>query len=209
VAILRESLTAAERDKGILAIRLAESETRTQKYCFEAVEQRRAADIELQSQRSANRELEGRVEASLTRISALDQEVQALQQSKSAADTLLFEARSQRTLASAKLQEAEARNELLTSQLTINTDENSELQAVLNVYKDLVITLYTQFSTTAMGEQDAIPLLQQVSIASTLESELALAKQSTDDLTTKLAAIMDERAKILCELDKAQATISS
>ncbi|KAG5733199.1 hypothetical protein E4T56_gene1433, partial [Termitomyces sp. T112] len=42
-----------------------------------------------------------------------------------------------------------------------------------------------------------------------LESELALAKQSTDDLTTKLAAIMDERAKILCELDKAQATISS
>ncbi|KAG5353127.1 hypothetical protein C0989_010149 [Termitomyces sp. Mn162] len=148
VAILRESLTAAERDKGILAIRLAESETRTQKYCFEAVEQRRAADIELQSQRSANRELEGKVEASLTRISALDQEVQALQQSKSAADTLLFEARSQRTLASAELQEAEARNELLTSQLTINMDENSELQAVLNVYKDLVITLYTQFSTT-------------------------------------------------------------
>ncbi|KAG6902158.1 hypothetical protein C0995_003632 [Termitomyces sp. Mi166 len=197
VALLRDSLTAAERDKSTLASRLADTETQVQNYRSEVAEQQRAADNELQSQRSANSELEGKVEALLTRISALDQEVQVLQQSKNTTSMLL--------------REAEANNESLSGQLTTTMDEKSELQAALGIYKDLVSMLYTRLkvSKIATGKRDVTPLPQQVTTASTLKSELALSKQSTNDLTAKLVTIMDERVELLSELDKTRATISA
>ncbi|KAG6900382.1 hypothetical protein C0993_011732 [Termitomyces sp. T159_Od127] len=226
LALLRESLSTVEREKETLIVRFADTETQGQKYRSEVAEQQRVAEVELQSQSLANKELEGKLEVSLNRISALDQEVRVLQQSKNTADTLLLEARNQRILASTKLQEADARNESLSSQLMMTMDEKSELQAALDIYKDCVTTLNTHLSTTgksnclavsgensamtlrlAEGNLNEILLSQPAKSVSTFESELALSKQSSADLVPKLVAIMNERVLLLSDLDKAQATI--
>ncbi|KAG6896723.1 hypothetical protein C0992_006490 [Termitomyces sp. T32_za158] len=75
LALLRELLSTVERDNGMLTMRLADSEKLIQKYRSDVAEQQRATEVKIQSQSSVNKELEGKVEVSLSRISALDQEV--------------------------------------------------------------------------------------------------------------------------------------
>ncbi|KAG6853354.1 hypothetical protein C0991_005028 [Blastosporella zonata] len=225
---VQESLSAADRERTALA---SASEMQAERLRSE-VEQRDAAQAELHVQRSINTELDAKIEVMLARISALDDEVHSLQESKDSLNSSLLEVRTEQALVSEKLRETEASNESLLGQLTVATNDKCELQEALQISEHNVATLNSRIlalgNSVSQGqakinhlnqsldtaEHDKATLRQHVVTAeltvSTLQSELIIAKDNVvDEVTGKLAGILEERAELLVELEKGRATISA
>ncbi|KAG6857064.1 hypothetical protein H0H87_010029 [Tephrocybe sp. NHM501043] len=228
--LLRKMLNAAEAEKAAMASRFAELEIQNKKIRSEVEAQQGTTEADLRTQRSVNAQLRAKMETLLSTISSLDKEVKSLQEAKDAVDVTLVSDRAQQVLVSNKVQEIEASNQSLLAQLTVVTDDRSELQEALRISENKVATfsskILTLGDTIAQGEakindlshslvtagRDAATLRQQVAInesaVSTLQSNLATSKKNADEIAAKLATIVEERAGLLRELEKGHMTIS-